>query len=120
MAWTLLTCGLVGFAAGDVYYAAALENDPSPAYPSWADVGYLSIYPAVYAALVLLLRARAPQMPSVVWLDGLVCGLACAATGAALVFGVVASTQGSLSVVAINLPIRSVTSRCSRSWWRSP
>ena len=75
----------------------------SPPYPSWADAGYLSIYPAVYAGLVLLLRARAPRLSSTLWFDGLVCALAAAAVGAALVFGVVASTDGSFATVATNL-----------------
>ena len=52
---------------------------------------------------MLLLRARAGRVSPVLWLDGLVCGLTIAAVGAALVFGVVASTEGSLSTVVTNL-----------------
>ena len=88
---------------GDIYYLVALEGLDAPPYPSWADAGYLSIFPAAYVALVLLLRARAGRVSSVLWLDGLVCALAIAAVGAALVFGVVASTEGSLATVATNL-----------------
>ena len=102
-AWAVLTIGLFGYAAGDIYYVVALEGLDAPPYPSWADAGYLSIFPAAYVALVLLLRARAGRVSSVLWLDGLVCGLTIAAVGAALVFGVVASTEGSLSTVATNL-----------------
>ena len=102
-AWAMLTLGMAGFAAGDVYYTVALKNLDEPPFPSLADAGYLSIYPAAYAGLVLLVRARAPRMSSALWLDGLVCGLACAAVGAALVFGVVASTEGSFAIVATNL-----------------
>jgi diguanylate cyclase (GGDEF)-like protein len=102
-AWALLTAGLAGFAAGDLYYAAALENDPAPPFPAWSDVGWLSVYPAVSAALLLLLRARAPRMPWAVWIDGLVCGLACAGVGAALVFGALADPEGSPAAVAISL-----------------
>jgi hypothetical protein len=102
-AWAVLTLGLFGYAAGDVYYSLALQGLASPPYPSWADAGYLSIFPAAYAALVLMLRARARRVSSVLWLDGLVCGLTVAAVGAALVFGVVASTEGTLSTVATNL-----------------
>ncbi|MDA0181347.1 diguanylate cyclase [Solirubrobacter phytolaccae] len=102
-AWAVLTVGLFGYAAGDIYYLAALQGLASPPYPSWADAGYLSIFPATYAALVLLLRARAGRVSSVLFLDGLLCGLAVAAVGAALVFGVVASTEGTLSTVATNL-----------------
>src|SRR3954471_21476632 len=64
--------------------------------------GYLSIYPGSYVALVLLLRARAGRIPSSLWLDGLISSLAVAALGAALVFGVVASTDGSLGAGGTN------------------
>ena len=84
-AWVVLTCGLVGSTAGDIYWTVALDDLASPPYPSLADAGYLSIYPAAFVALVLLLRARGGRPPAALWLDGLVCGLAVAALGAALV-----------------------------------
>jgi diguanylate cyclase (GGDEF)-like protein len=102
-AWALLTLGLLGFAAGDVYYTAALMDLDSPPYPSFADAGYLSIYPAAYVGLMLLLRARAPRLGSALWLDGVVCALAGAGLGAALVFGVVSGTEGSFATVVTNL-----------------
>jgi diguanylate cyclase (GGDEF)-like protein len=102
-AWALLTLGLFGYAAGDVYWTIALQDAAEQPYPSLADAGYLSIYPAAYIGLVLLLRARAPRLGSALWLDGLVCALASAAVGAALVLGVVASTEGSVAAVATNL-----------------
>jgi two-component system, cell cycle response regulator len=102
-AWVALTSGLFGFFAGDVYYTAVLTPMESPPFPSLADAGYLAIYPGSYVALVLLLRARAGRIPSALWLDGLITALAVAALGAALVFGVVASTEGSLATVATNL-----------------
>jgi diguanylate cyclase len=52
---------------------------------------------------VLLLRARAGRVSGSLWLDGLICAFTVAALGAALVFGVVASTEGSLATVATNL-----------------
>ncbi len=102
-AWIVLTCGLIGSAAGDIYWTVALEDLASPPYPSFADAGYLSIYPAAFGALVLLLRARGGRPPAALWLDGLVCGLSVAAVGAALALNVVASTDGSLATVATNL-----------------
>src|SRR4051812_34066772 len=102
-AWGLLALGLSGFAAGDVYYSLALMGHGDAPYPSLADAGYLSIYPAAYVGLVLLLRARAARLGSALWIDGLVCALASAAVGAALVLGVVASTEGSFAAVATNL-----------------
>lgn len=40
VAWGALTLGLLGYAAGDVYYTAALQDLASPPYPSAADAGY--------------------------------------------------------------------------------
>jgi two-component system cell cycle response regulator len=102
-AWGLLTLGLFGYAAGDLYWTIALQGDAEQPYPSFADAGYLSIYPAAYVGLVLLLRARAPRLGSMLWLDGVVCAFASAAVGAALVLGVVAGTEGSFAAVATNL-----------------
>src|SRR3954449_10687972 len=103
-AWLALTLGLLGFFAGDVYYTAGITPMQGGApFPSPADAGYLAIYPGSYVALVLLLRARAGRIPSTLWLDGLLSALAVAGVGAALVFGVVASTEGSLATVATNL-----------------
>src|SRR3954452_10203235 len=103
-AWLALTVGLFGFFAGDVYYTAVIAPMQGAApFPSPADAGYLAIYPGSYVAVVLLLRARAGRIPSTLWLDGLICALAVAAVGAALVLGVVASTEGSLATVATNL-----------------
>jgi len=102
-AWAVLACGLLGYAAGDMYWTVALADLASPPYPSLADAGYLSIYPAAFAALILLLRARGGRPPAALWLDGLVCGLAIAAIGAALALGVVASTDGPVATVVTNL-----------------
>src|SRR5262245_17811240 len=73
-AWAVLAIGLLGYAAGDIYWTVALEGLDSPPYPSLADAGYLSIFPAAFAALVLLLRARGGRPPAAVWLDGPVRG----------------------------------------------
>jgi len=102
-AWIAFSVGLGAFFAGDVYWTAVLETVESPPFPSPADAGYLGIYPASYIGLVLLLRARAGRMSPALWLDGLITALAVAAVGAALVLGVVASTEGSFATVATNL-----------------
>ena len=102
-AWAAFALGLAGFAAGDLYWTVALADDAAPPYPSPADAGYLSIFPASFVGLVLLLRARATGLSKALWLDGLVCTLSAAAVGAALVLGVVASTEGSVATVATNL-----------------
>jgi diguanylate cyclase (GGDEF)-like protein len=102
-AWAAVTLGLVSFSAGDVYYTVALEPLANPPFPSLSDVGYLGIYPAFYAGVVLLLRARTGRMSPALWLDGLISALAVVAVGAALVLGVVATTEGSFAAVATNL-----------------
>ena len=119
-AWAVLAVGLLGYFAADVYWLVALADVASPPYPSWSDAGYISIYPAAYIALVLLLRARAGRISPALWLDGLVCALAVAALGAALVIGVVASTDGPAARPSRRTSrIHSATWRCSRSSQRS-
>ncbi len=99
----LFGLGLLLCASADIYFSVVLGNLAEIPYPSLADVGYLGFYPAAYAGLVLLLRARAPRLSSGVWLDGILCALAGAAVGAALVLNLVASTHGSLATVATNI-----------------
>ena len=55
-AWAAFALGLLGVAAADVYWTVALADDATPPYPSLADAGYLSIFPASFVGLVLLLR----------------------------------------------------------------
>jgi diguanylate cyclase (GGDEF)-like protein/putative nucleotidyltransferase with HDIG domain len=102
-AWAAFSAGLAGYLAADLYWTLALSDDASPPFPSPADAGYLSIYPAAYVGLVLLLRARAGRISSNLWIDGVICALSSAAVGAALVLGIVATTSGSLATVATNL-----------------
>jgi two-component system cell cycle response regulator len=102
-AWAVLALGLLGYAAADIYYLVALRDLAEAPYPSPADAGYLSIFPATFAALALLLRARAPRLSSKLWLDGLICALAAAAVGSAVVLPLTASTEGSFAAVATNV-----------------
>jgi two-component system cell cycle response regulator len=102
-AWAVLSVGLLGFVGGDLYWTVVLSHMDAPPYPSPADAAYISLYPAAYIALVLLLRSRAGRISSNLWLDGLICALAVAALGAALVLGVVAQTSGPLATVATGL-----------------
>ena len=102
-AWVALALGLGGFFAGDLYWTIALADLESPPYPSPADVLFLSFFPGAFIGIVLLLRARAGRISPTLWLDGLICALTIAATGAALVIGVVAETEGSIATVATNL-----------------
>jgi diguanylate cyclase (GGDEF)-like protein len=95
-----LACDLIG---SMLYQLAYLPNGEIP-YPSWADAAWLAFYPATYVTVVLLLRRRVRRLPLSVWLDGAVAGLTAAALGTALAFrSLLASTEGSIAVVATNV-----------------
>jgi diguanylate cyclase (GGDEF)-like protein len=103
-AWLAATGALLAWSAAELYWRAAIEGDPSPPYPSPADIGYLGFYPLAALALVLLIRARAEDLDWRLWMDGLIAGLGTSALGAALVFEFVAErTSGSTLEVAITL-----------------
>ena len=85
-AWLVMGIGLVAWAAGEVTWTLAYANDPSPPYPSVADVLYLTFYPASYASLLLLARSRTDSFRSSLWLDGAIAALTVAALIATLAF----------------------------------
>ena len=78
-----MTVGLL-WTAGDLTWTLWLDNVANPPAPSFADALYLTMYPAVYVAMMLLSLAPAAA-GAAQWLDGGVVGLAVAAVGAALV-----------------------------------
>ena len=94
LAWSFVALAIVGTSCGDLYWDIVLAYKSSIPYPSPADAGYLSFYPAAYIGLALLLRARGGRFPASVWLDGAVCALGVAALVGALVFPVVIDTTG--------------------------
>jgi diguanylate cyclase (GGDEF)-like protein len=102
--WLLLSCGLLLWTIGDLYYYFFLSSSESPPVPSVADPFYLAFYPVSYVALALLLRRRMRRFEGRLWLDGVIASLAVAAVGAAVVFDeVLRTTGGSALVVATNL-----------------
>jgi two-component system cell cycle response regulator len=113
LAWALLGLGLLLFAGGDIYFAAALADQATVPIPSPADGGYLAFYPLAYVALILLLRARIGSFPVARWLDGAIVGSAVAALAAAFALGPIldASSEGQTLAVATNLayPIADLT-----------
>jgi two-component system cell cycle response regulator len=103
-AWLLISAGLLTWTAGDFVWTIWLDNVAQPPYPSVADALYLSWYPAIYAALLLLMRAHFRHAGMAVWLDGLVVGLTTAAVGADLVFSsVLGASKGNFAAVAVNI-----------------
>jgi two-component system cell cycle response regulator len=126
-AWALMTLGLAAWTAGDLIWTIWLDDLVRPPFPSPADAAYLIMYPAVYAALMLLIRSRLRQAGAAQWLDGGVVGLAIAAGAAAIVFSaVLASTTGRFVADAVNLSypvgdlvlLMFVAVACSLSGWR--
>lgn len=103
-AWLVIAAAVFCWGASEVYWTAFLANDPSPPYPSPADIGYLAFYPLAAAGVYLLVRARAEELDWRLWMDGLIAGLGTAALGAALVFEFVADhASGSAIEVATTL-----------------
>jgi GGDEF domain-containing protein len=103
-AWALIGAGALAWALGDTYFTFALYDDPSPAVPSLADIGYLLLPPFVLAGIVLLLRAHARDLPRAQWADGVIVGLAVGALSAAVSFDtIVAHVSGSTAEIVTNL-----------------
>ncbi|GAA0558627.1 hypothetical protein GCM10010172_47070 [Paractinoplanes ferrugineus] len=60
LTWWLIALGVAGNSSGILVERLLLLVQDEPNYPSPADIAYLSLYPAVAAALFLLVRRRAP------------------------------------------------------------
>ena len=103
-AWALVTFGLLTWTGGDLAWTLWLQNLTNPPFPSVADGLYLAWYPAVYVALMLLIRSRHRHIGAAQWLDGGVVGLTVAAVGAGLIFPtVLGSNHGRFIEDAVNL-----------------
>ncbi len=94
-AWLAFGAAILAWGAAEVYWTAAILEDPSPPYPSLADVGYLAFYPLAALGLGLLVRARAREVDWRLWMDGAIAALGTAALGAAFVFDFVAGQTDS-------------------------
>lgn len=102
--WLLLGTAIMLWAAGEIYLTQVIIPDPTPPYPSPADVLYLAFYPFAYAGIALLVRARAHELDWRRWTDGAIAALGTAALGAAFVFDYVADrTSGTGLEVATSL-----------------
>jgi len=104
VAWILVGAAVLAWGIGDTVWTFTVSNEANPPFPSYADIGFLSVYPPAYVAIVLMLRARVPRLHRSLWLDGVIGGLAVAAVGTAVVFqAVLRMTGGSSAAVATNL-----------------
>jgi two-component system, cell cycle response regulator len=99
--WMLLGAALLAWTLGSVYWTFALDHAALPAF-SAADALWLGFYPLAYAGVLLL---QAGRIRHGLRLDGLVCALALAAAGSALVLDPVlqATRDERLGIVAVNL-----------------
>ncbi|HEX6582501.1 MAG TPA: HD domain-containing phosphohydrolase [Thermoleophilaceae bacterium] len=103
-AWLVMGLGVLAWAAGEVTWTLVYADDPTPPYPSAADVLQLAFYPASYTSLLLLARSRTDTFRSSLWLDGAIAGLTLAALIATLAFQpIVDATSGGPAEIAVNL-----------------
>jgi len=103
-AWGLMAFGLLTWTVGDLVWTLWLDNLADPPSPSVADALYLAMYPAVYVAIMLLIRSRIRDAGAAQWLDGGIVGLALAAVGAGLIMPtILAASSGQIVKDAVNL-----------------
>ncbi|MFL6067004.1 MAG: HD domain-containing phosphohydrolase [Gaiellaceae bacterium] len=104
LAWILMGIAVMSWGAGDTVWTVTIGDDPSPPAPSFADLGYLAVYPFAYVSIVLLLRSRMGSLRGGLWLDGVIGAFAIGAVGTAIILPAVIDTLGgSTASVATNL-----------------
>jgi two-component system, cell cycle response regulator len=102
--WLAIGVGVLLWGIGELYYTLVLAGLRNPPSPSPADAFYLAFFPAAYVGLGLLIRSRAREHSSALWLDGAVGALGLMALASALFVGpILENTTGSLATVATNL-----------------
>lgn len=103
-AWRFVGTGLLLWAAGDVYWALALEEAAAPPIPSLADIGYLGVYPFVGLAIWHELRpvVRRRDGPAVL-LDASIVSLSLVCLVVATVFPTILDVSGDTAAVATNV-----------------
>jgi len=117
-AWLAFGTGLAFWGAGDLYWTVVLSGQSHPPYPSAADLLFLAGYPALFAGIVLLVKARVPRFGSSMWLDGGIGALAAAALGTALLHPALTElAHGTRALTSSTIPANSAgyPARKSRS-----
>ena len=101
-AWRLLAIALVLSVAGNVCFTLVAGTASS-------DLLYLSTYPAMNVAAILLISERGRHIVPAVWLDGLVIGLSVAAMAAALVLAPLLRLGPHTPVTNLAYPVADLT-----------
>jgi len=102
--WRLMGIAILFWGAGEIYWTLFILDNPSPPYPSPADILYLAFYPLACAGLAALVQARAHELDWRRWTDAAIAGLGTAALGTVFVFDFVADhTSGTAIQVATTL-----------------
>ena len=106
-AWAVFAAGLGLYMLGSVLWWLLFARRASPPVPSIADALWFSFYASSYVALMRLAWSRGRQVPTVVWIDGVIAGLGTATVGAAIGFAVVdpASVSRAAAVTDVVYPI---------------
>ncbi len=101
--WNLLAAGLALYGAGNIFWTIFIRPQNPEPFPSVGDALWLSFYPCVFIALLLIVREIAEDVPLSLWLDGVVGGLAVAGVAAAFFGPILAITGGSKAAVVTTL-----------------
>lgn len=125
--WLPLGAALAAYELGNLYWFAFLWQDPSPAFPSPADVGWALFYVLSLAGVGHAVRAGMRRAPAGVWVDGLLAGLAVVSVAATFVLPpVLAASDGALPAILTNAAylvgdvvlFASLVSVCALRGWR--
>jgi diguanylate cyclase (GGDEF)-like protein len=104
LAWRALAVAQLTNVLGNVVYTLVVARMEVEPYPSVADYLYLAAYPALYVAIIGLIRCRVTRFHTSMWLDGIVGGLGAAAVAIAVLLGPsLQITGGDPAAVAVNL-----------------
>jgi len=98
-----LAVAMSAFAVGNAIFVVAASQQAVLPFPSWADAGYLGLYPLALVAIVLAVHREHRTLRGAVWLDSLLGGLAATAVLAVGLAPVFAQASGSLLEVTVAL-----------------
>ncbi|MFG1922181.1 putative bifunctional diguanylate cyclase/phosphodiesterase [Cryptosporangium sp. NPDC048952] len=104
--WTWIAIGFALYTSGSVYSWAVTWGDETLPFPSWADLGWLSVYPFLYLGIYQFLRVGVAT--GVTLLDGAVAGAGGAAVFSAVVVDALSDVErvaGFAGVVLLAYPI---------------